>query len=46
MGWDHDVVAAAYMNLSTLNVHRGDYVTAEQLIRKAMAIQEVSDLSV
>ena len=45
VGWDHDVVATAYMNLSTLNVHRQDYTTAKQLICKAMAIQEVGGLS-
>ena len=43
VGWDHDDVATAYMNLSSLHVHKEDYVTAEQFIRKAMAIQEVGD---
>ncbi|KAK7504283.1 hypothetical protein BaRGS_00004587 [Batillaria attramentaria] len=40
VGWDHDVVAMAYMNLGTLNMYRSDYATAEQFMRKALAILE------
>nr|KAG5711869.1 hypothetical protein BaRGS_026310 [Batillaria attramentaria] len=40
VGWDHDVVAMAYMNLGTLNMYRSDYATAEQFMRKALTILE------
>ncbi|XP_070180221.1 TPR repeat-containing protein DDB_G0287407-like isoform X2 [Littorina saxatilis] len=40
VGWDHDVVAMAYMNLCTLMIYKEDYTAAEQYIRKAMTIYE------
>ena len=41
VGWDHDVVALAYMNLSTLYMHRQDFAKAEEHIRKSREIMEV-----
>ncbi|XP_076442546.1 TPR repeat-containing protein DDB_G0287407-like isoform X2 [Babylonia areolata] len=40
VGWDHDVVALAYLNLSSLNLHRDDFTKAEHYIRKAIEILE------
>ncbi|KAL8608275.1 hypothetical protein ACOMHN_042142 [Nucella lapillus] len=40
VGWDHDVVAMAYLNLGTLNMHRNDFAKAEEWARKTMTVQE------
>lgn len=42
VGWDHVVIATAFMNLGTLEMHRKNYAKAEEWTRKAIAVYQVS----
>nr|KAG5695192.1 hypothetical protein BaRGS_018314 [Batillaria attramentaria] len=43
VGWEHPVIATAFMNLGTLEMHRRNYAKAEEWTRKAIAIYEVNE---
>lgn len=44
VGWDHPLVATAYMNLGTVEMHRSNYNKGEDWSRKAITIYEVQIL--
>ncbi|XP_076442527.1 uncharacterized protein LOC143281281 [Babylonia areolata] len=46
VGWDHMVIATAFMNLGTLEMHRKNYAKAEQWTRKAISVYEANELAV
>lgn len=43
VGWDHPLIATAWMNLGTLEMHRSNYAMAEEYTRKAITIYEVNE---
>ncbi|KAK7481187.1 hypothetical protein BaRGS_00027620 [Batillaria attramentaria] len=43
VGWEHPVIATAYMNLGTLETFRKNHTKAEEWARKAIAIYEANE---